>query len=419
MTIVTVLIVGGGVAGLFTAIGLASSGVDVALVEAEQPGHGQSGACHGYLHRGFAYGPREAGLSEQLQLAQEYWKPVVANIEPVTSSSTVLFRSAAEAEAGRRRWSSQGLAAERVPTPDWSAEPMRHCFRTDEPTYDTALLLNVLEAAVRELGVRIVTGLRAVGFRSTAEGVAVEFEPTGVAVLPDLPVLWEAVVLAAGQGLHRLVGTEPTSPVGVRSSHMLVLGGDLPQVSAVFPEQDRHGLFLASRADTVRRRTTWLLSTFHSFDPASATSDELFQWWARHVLTTLAFVVDEGVFAAIDQIGGYRATKSGLRPATGTVALSGSYVLPGQRVVVAAPSKLTLAPVAAEETVGRVLDMLRPHQVREPLAVLAGLNKVGCAPARTGVPLRGERWTTCPFGPFDPAAFLSGRTPVPAIPDPS
>jgi glycine/D-amino acid oxidase-like deaminating enzyme len=407
----SVLIVGGGVTGLLTGIGLAAAGVDVTVAEAGRPGDGQSGACHGYLHRGYAYGPNEAGLSGLLRTAHGYWRPLVDGFSPVTSSSTVLFGTHEAARTSVRRWRGEDLAVSAVTRPGWAGPASRYCYATPEPTYDMARLVARLTATALGRGLRLVTGahvsrLVPVGRRTAVDAVAT----SGV----DLSGPWDVVVLAAGDGSRDLLDDGPVSPVN-RAAYMLVLRGRLPPVSAVFPERDRHGLFIASRRDGTDPWATWLVSTFHSFDAASvSSSDDLFDWWVRAVLRCLRAVLSGDTFAGIETVAGYRTLKSGLRPERGTVAGNGCAVVPDRNLVITVPSKLTLAPVVAERGVREALSMLgrRPSPDRRflwdaltaaPLSAKDG----GCGHRGT------ERWAQTRPHAFDARAFATSRDRLP------
>jgi len=68
-TDVAVLVIGGGYAGLATALGLADRGVkDVALIESERIGHGASGRNGGFVFAGFSLG--ESALLDRVGAAQ-------------------------------------------------------------------------------------------------------------------------------------------------------------------------------------------------------------------------------------------------------------------------------------------------------------------------------------------------------------
>lgn len=75
-----VIVAGAGMAGLLTALDLARRGARVVLVEPSRAGSGQSGQSHGYLHRGYAYGPDEPLLPTLLGRAHDHWKELLARI---------------------------------------------------------------------------------------------------------------------------------------------------------------------------------------------------------------------------------------------------------------------------------------------------------------------------------------------------
>jgi len=350
-----VVVIGAGMAGMLTALALAERDIGVLLVESSRLGGGQSGQSHGYLHQGYAYGAAEPQLPPLFTQARARWEQLATQLTPVTEGSTVAFASEAAARGAAAYWASAGLPVERVNPPAWLAARIVSCFRSSESTLHLGHLLHALGERLEAAGVRFTRG-DVVRTGRDGSGVNTEYtDPNGSTV----SVASSVVVVAAGAGA---VGVLERSGlpcvVQCRKSHMLVLRGDLPAVSAIFPEREHHGLFLASRTGP-DSRTTWLISDFQSFDDTDPDSGELAGWWARRVLSTLRSLVDSQTLGRVDLLSGYAATKSGLVPQSGTVAHEfGREFLDG-RVVVTSPSKLTLAPLAAEDAVRSVCAVLK------------------------------------------------------------
>ncbi|WP_434441716.1 NAD(P)/FAD-dependent oxidoreductase [Lentzea sp. E54] len=360
-----VIVAGAGMAGLLTALDLARRGARVVLVEPSRAGSGQSGQSHGYLHRGYAYGPDEPLLPTLLGRAHDHWKELLARIPPVTDSSTIAFSDPAAVRRAERYWRNSGLRVRPRTAPAWLAGTPA-CFRSSEPTYDVGDVLRGLAAQAAAAGVETRPG--AVG-RIEEDGAGVRATVVGrdggTAV-----VRAESAVLAAGAGTPALLARSGLpAVVQLRRAFMLVLRGHLPAVSVLFPEREKHGLFLASRLGD-DGRATWLVSDFQSFDSGGAPG-HLAGWWARRVLLTLSRVIDAATLARVHSVSGYPATKSGLTPSSGTVAHEFGVELLGGRAVVAGPAKLTLAPLAAlraVQTVAARLGMCRDHDDWEPIA---------------------------------------------------
>ncbi|MFI5843324.1 FAD-dependent oxidoreductase [Catenuloplanes sp. NPDC051500] len=393
-----VVVAGAGMTGLLTALALARLGAQVMLVEPVRAGGGQSGQSHGYLHRGYAYGPGEPRLPALLGSAREHWNGLLARFTPVTAESAIVFSDTAARRRAERFWRDCGLTVRPRATPPWLRDAPVACFQGAEPTYDIGDLLCGLWAQVRTAGIETRPGT-VERIEESGDGVCARIvEPDSTAV----PVRARAAVLAAGAGTPELLARSGLpAAVQLRRAFMLVLRGRLPAVSALFPEREEHGLFLASRIGR-DGRVTWLASDFQSFDSGDAHPGQLAGWWARRLLLTLRQVVDPAVLAEVDEVSGYAATKSGLRPHSGTVAHEFGREVLGGRAVVCTPSKLTLAPLAARRAVLTVGARLGVP------AADAGWDAIPAVPPRPA-PAR-EAWET-------PAAVLHRPDLPGAVPD--
>ncbi|MEU8348736.1 MULTISPECIES: FAD-dependent oxidoreductase [unclassified Streptomyces] len=345
-----VIVAGAGMAGLLTALALARRGAHVVLVESRRVGAGQSGQSHGYLHQGYAYGPDEPRLPALLGSAREHWLGLLARIPPVTAGSTIAFCDPAAVRRAERYWRDSGLAVSPRTTPEWLTGTPVACFGSTEPTYNVGDILRGLGAQAGAAGIETRPGV-VERIEESGNGVSARItEPYGRTAL----VRARAVVLAAGAGTPELLARcGLPAAVQLRKAFMLLLRGRLPVVSVLFPERRAHGLFLASRVGD-DGRTTWLVSDFQSFDSGGRDPGQLAGWWAHRVLLTLRRVVDAAMLARVDAVSGYSASKSGLLPRSGTVAHEFGIELLDGRVVVASPSKLTLAPLAARHAVRTV-----------------------------------------------------------------
>jgi len=349
-----VIVAGAGMAGLLTALALARRGAHVVLVEPSRVGTGQSGQSHGYLHRGYAYGPDEPRLPALLGSARKHWQGLLARIPPVTAGSTIAFSDPDAVRRAERYWRDSGLAVRPRTTPEWLTEAPVACFDSAEPTYNVGVVLRGLWAQACSAGIEVRPGA-VERIEASGDGVRARItEPDGGTAV----VRARSAVLAAGAGTPGLLARSGLpAAVQLRKAFMLVLRGRLPAVSAVFPEREEHGLFLASRVGD-DGLATWLVSDFQSFDSGGCDPGQLAGWWARRVLLTLRRVVNATVLARVDAVSGYPATKSGLLPSSGTVAHEFGIELLDGRVVVAGPSKLTLAPLAARHAASTVATRL-------------------------------------------------------------
>jgi glycine/D-amino acid oxidase-like deaminating enzyme len=371
-----VVVAGAGMAGLLTALALARRGAGVLVVERSGIGGGQSGQSHGYLHRGYAYGPDEPRLPPLFRRAGEHWSGLLAALSPATATSTVAFTDPAAVRRAERFWRDAGLDVLPRPTPGWLTRETIACFTSAEPTYHIGAVLHGLWTQARAAGVEFLDGV-ADRVAATPYGIDLRvIEPDGTVT----GVAARTTVIAAGAGAPRLLArSRLPAVVQLRRAFMLVLRGELPAVSAVFPEPARHGLFLASRG-VGPGPATWLASDFHSFDSGDGSgSGQLAGWWARRMLLTLRRVIDPAVLSGIRAVAGYPAVKSGLAPVSGTVAHEFGVDLFDGRAVVSSPAKLTLAPLAAQHavtTVGGALGMPAAELGWEPVPPMADVPAV-------------------------------------------
>jgi glycine/D-amino acid oxidase-like deaminating enzyme len=391
-----VIVAGAGVVGLLTAVTLARCGAHVVLVEPSRVGAGQSGHSHGYLHLGYAYGPEEPLLPALLGRARKHWQELLAQIRPVTANSTIAFFEPDATRRAERYWRDSGLAVCPRSTPGWLTGTPAACFASTEPTYNIGDILRGLWAQAAAAGVEVRPGT-VESAEECGDGIRAGItEPDGGSVA----VHARTAVLAAGAGTPGLLARSGLpAAVQVRKAFMLVLRGQLPAISALFPEREEHGLFLACRVGG-DGRVTWLVSDFQSFDGGGRDSCQLAGWWARRALLTLGRLVAPEVLARVDAVSGYSATKSGLLPSSGTVAHNLGVALYDGRAVVASPSKLTLAPLAVQHAVRIVAARLglRSDGARDPITPVT----LDDSPAR-------EAWET-PMAVLD-HPYLLGELP--------
>lgn len=355
-----VVVIGAGAAGLLTATLLANCGIEVWVVDGEAIGGRQTSSCHGYLHLGYAYADAEKTLCQSFADSWRHWDSLLAGLQPVTSSSTILFEHERSVSAAMLRWSRRGLAIRRTPPPAWVAPEISRGFLTAERTYDMALVVDRLIAICAASDVHIVPEVSVDALRD--DGNRVYLSLTGESA-GEVPTSLDAVVVAAGAATRDLLPKPLSTAVVNRLSNMLVLAGDLPLQSSVFPERDKHGLFIAARPGRTAEERIWLVSTFHSFDERGRECPPLLTWWTQHVLIMLRRVMNPAQYDAISHIAVYQTVKSGLVPTAGTVAAAGVRHSLHSRILAAVPSKFTLAPLVADEATRTVCRLLgvEPH----------------------------------------------------------
>lgn len=159
-----VLIIGGGITGLWTRALLASEGYSVVLVDSQTLGDGQTSRSQGILHRGVKYAFSESarGASALLADVASVWDKALAGAGPINlsrarvlSASTYLW-TVGGVLANLTAWSASKamrsavteLARDRFP-PGFAGSPSPvRVWRVDEPVLDPASLL----ASVRDAG---------------------------------------------------------------------------------------------------------------------------------------------------------------------------------------------------------------------------------------------------------------------------
>lgn len=357
-----VVVVGGGVSGLWIRRELIRRGYSVSLVEREALLAGQSSHSHGYLHRGFIYLSAPKTLTDELQAGADMWEAAVDSVGGTyeASESLVVFEDQASAQRARDRWPEVGLDnVGRLTEPDEGEDLAR----------TRGLRPNLGRIAVSaERVISVDTMAKALDLAHDWEGMVlgtvVSIGTQGRRVSHvDVELEREVVRIAAthfifcnGADSVALIRQNLGLPgwLSLRQSYMLVLRGkDLPSCSAVFPGSSRRGLFMGSRksdADGV-----WLISDFVSF-AGSDMGPTTARLWLRSLLKSAMQVfpvVDAGDDVAWSY---YPAPKVEFRK---TTALEGpqleSYGLANARV--ALPTKLTLAPVLAGLTADWIDDV--------------------------------------------------------------
>jgi len=241
-----VMIIGGGIAGLWTSARLRRLGYSTVIVESRALGSGQTIWSQGIIHGGLKYAltGEASGASRAIALMPEIWRECMAGRGEVDLSSVVTLsehqwlwstpglvsRIAAAAASRAIRTPVEKVERERWPGVFGGAAKGVDVYRVGEPVLATASVVSALRGqcgpVVRVKGdsIRIErtggqVGLHAVGH----DGVAVVMAA-------------RHMVLAAGSGNAGLVRgaglTEADAPMQMRPLHMVMIkggeGGDLP-----------------------------------------------------------------------------------------------------------------------------------------------------------------------------------------------
>lgn len=375
------LVIGGGITGVLTALDLKSSGVETTLVESEGLGNDQSNHSHGYIHRGYIYRSPDPRLISAFGRARSRWDFIVerGSISPATNLGQICFTNRWNADAAVAAWKTTDLRVDsRSEAVGISPGVATAIYRTDEPSFDLTKIFEHLRDQLRLQDVHTFRGrvLRLV--RDKRGHICGVVADTAVG---RVELRARVVVLAAGTGNADLVSsvTKFLGRAVTRTSYMLVLRSkDLPMVSAVFPESEMYGLFLVSRQLT--EGNAWLASTFVSYS-GDLNDNHLESLWGQATYRKLLRAcpaVEAG------HIGVYAARKTELRPSPREMSTHAieSYGFPN--LLVLAPTKLTLAPLLAEEARGRAIEFLTHTKTRT--------RSIEPFPRSDVLPIVPERW---------------------------
>lgn len=355
------LIIGGGVVGLWLLRDAIDSGLSAILIERSELGARQSGHSHAYIHQGHLYADR-ADLAEDLRDVFDTWSDFLGQHDDVkiAEGSFFGFEDPLMQEHRQAFWGSTNLPFEAAgssrPLPDallggvvvsglWSPEVM----------VNGSALLNALADGLQDYMMRTAAhDKQRIQFHSDGGFVTAASIPGQNGRIVVRP---RVVVLAAGEENENLAiraGAQRTTRglQQIRKAHMLVVRGsadELPPLAGVFP--DVGPLFIASRK--VDRDVIWLISDGRS-EQMSSYSDHSrsdARWWVPRILEKI-FQISPTCSAAREELqwGVYEAPKSertaessdGL-PHEDAIEMYGL-----ENVFAAWPTKLTLAPAVSQ-----------------------------------------------------------------------
>ncbi len=233
------LVVGGGVAGLFTLDALVRAGRNALLVERHALGLGQTTSSQGILHAGvkYALGGVAGDDAEEAAAAASLWKAMLAGLDSpdlsglrTLASHEFLWRTAGLLGAAgmlgaRLALQTRPEVVAQAERPAWLTGVRGEVFRLGEVVIDPRDLLDRLRAPHAErVALGEVTALTAQG-SSAAVTVA----------MPEGPLRIQAsqVFLTAGEGneaLLALAGQQANEPMQRRPLRQAMVQGRLPWV---------------------------------------------------------------------------------------------------------------------------------------------------------------------------------------------
>jgi glycerol-3-phosphate dehydrogenase len=365
------LIIGGGIAGLWTLDALDERGFAVALLEPGALGAGQTLASQGIIHGGLKYTLR--GLlhrsAEAVSAMPERWRQsLTGSVRPdlssvtVRSPSTWLWRSESLRSKLGLLGARSGLRSVPIETPVAERpEVLRGApgtvYRVDEPVLDTLSLVRAFAARHAERLIA-VPGLRdAGGLTLTREGTGVRVElpigPNGAG--SRLSLRARSIILAAGawnESLRAQLGLPPAL-MQRRPLHMAVVRSAPAELHGHCVDGAATRVTITTSTDSAGR-LVWQLGGQLAEEGVALTAEALVNRAIDEVRAVLP-----GVDLRATEWGSYRidraerATQAGLRPDDAQIVDDDASVL------TIWPTKLALAPRAAE----LVLDALRARSI--------------------------------------------------------
>ena len=216
------MVLGGGVAGLYSAAALAKSGYSVLLIERQMLGAGQTIASQGILHGGIKYtlGGEATAASKAVADMPARWHAAMSN----ASGADPDLRGVRVLSPAQYLWTAGSffskitarVAAAAIRTAVDTVPPSQACpglhqakgttvYRVEEPVIDPRSLLQALESAFQSAGGRIGV---------VHDSPSIDEERRELR-LGRRAVRFSTLVLAAGEGNHTLL-----APFGVRAPAM-------------------------------------------------------------------------------------------------------------------------------------------------------------------------------------------------------
>jgi len=239
MTTFDTIVIGGGIAGLLTALRLARGGQAVALVEADQLGSGATTANHGMVHSGALYVRQHGHVVQLCQQAHAAFSALVADAE-LSTEPTVYIVPTPDAPdfLARLDWHGIGYRvtdANQVPELDPTVRGTHRLATIDERVFSSRRIVAILAGQCLAAGVTVMAGAAVASIALTAGKV------TGVTLASGhLPA--RHVVIAAGTGTARLLsdlGSRQADLLRSRLDMMIHLPAARLRRGLIFAELDR------------------------------------------------------------------------------------------------------------------------------------------------------------------------------------
>src|SRR5687768_14545873 len=276
---VDVVIIGGGIQGLWLLGDLLKADYNAILLERMQPGFGQTGHSHVFIHQGHIYAGmlRETdddtrARVEYVQAANKKWQEELQNgrltgLQPITSTFHMAFRNPDNGETFRERCSRISLPCESIEEeeiPTYFGPETQRLYEATGMCLESSLLLNqILQSGNLTNSVGLC---EVVSVQRTASG---RFRLRGKQDLRssnEIEIDARAVVLSARSGNERvqdLFGLDALSgskQQTVKTFMLIVQQSKKPLPPTTGMHVDFDGLFIVSRSE---EHTSELQSRLH------------------------------------------------------------------------------------------------------------------------------------------------------------
>ncbi|GAB3862110.1 NAD(P)/FAD-dependent oxidoreductase [Dactylosporangium cerinum] len=243
------IVVGGGIAGLLTALRLARAGQAVALLEADQLGAGATVANHGMLHSGALYASRHPHVVANCRQAQPAFTTLLADAELPTQPAVYVVH---RADDFRAHLDQYGIAHQPGTTHDLAADTSDgtayRLVQVEERVFSSRRIVTILAGQALAAGVAVCTGV-------TVQQISHESgKVTGVALSTGERLTGRTVVVAAGIGtaaLLRACGSRDSDLLKSRLDMMIHLPATTIHQGLIFTELHRPILMPARDGGTL------------------------------------------------------------------------------------------------------------------------------------------------------------------------
>ncbi|MCY2963227.1 MAG: FAD-dependent oxidoreductase [Planctomycetota bacterium] len=352
---VDALIIGGGVAGLWTLDALRRSGRSAMLIEGHRLGGGQTIASQGILHSGLKYSLAGV-LTNAAREAREMpvlWRRCIAgeaepNLSAVAVSSESFHLWGTHSASSRIGLLGAQLGLKVTPRNVPRAEypsVLRDCpgsvFRVDEQVIAPASLVAALAEPHRDVIVRVDPATE-VEFETTAPGVVRRISLHAARRNLTVRVEPRSVILTAGKGngvLRSRLGLD-AGAMQLRPLHYVLLRGGLPEFHGHCVDLNRTRVSITSSRDQ-NNRVVWQVGGQVSEDGVRMDAESLLELTQSELLAVmpgLDLSETEWTTCRVDRAEG--TTRGGARPDSYRLLQEGN-------VLTAWPTKLVLAPQLA------------------------------------------------------------------------